>query len=297
MGFDEDTSAVVELGVIGGTGAYDLLRKKIIQGENLGTIETPFGASQPIFLVRGEFGSFFFLSRHGVERRTIAAPFVNYRANIYALKHLGVRRVVSWSAPSRINEHFVIAQYVVVDDVIDETRNRPRTFFDGKAFGLIRQNPVFCPALREVIGRVLDELNCDFAMGGTYVCTEGPRLETPAEVRKFSSFGADLVGRTICPEVFLARELEMCYAAICCVANYAEGTIHRDESAGELFDGFLTADEKEKVDESLARFPGIIEAIARNLSESVPECECHRTMQSRRENGEIGENWRDWLKA
>jgi len=282
--------------VIGGSGAYDLLRRSVISGENLGSIDTPFGQSQPIFRVKGDFGSFLFLSRHGVERYSIAAPFVNYRANIYALKHLGVNSIVAWSGPGTISTEYVVAQFVLVDDVIDETRGRESSFFNGTGLGFIRQNPVFCPSLRNVMAEALKELNYDFADKGTYVCTQGPRLETPAEIRKFASFGGNLVGMTLCPEVFLARELEMCYAAVCYVSNYAEGVVERDYRHGELFEGMLTRDEMEKVQEAVARMPGLLQEIARRLREKPLECTCRQAMERYRRRGDIGHDWREWFK-
>ncbi|NOZ20939.1 MAG: MTAP family purine nucleoside phosphorylase [Planctomycetes bacterium] len=286
----------VKLAVIGGSGAYTLLKRKALVGEEMPARETPFGMSQPMSRIEAEGAPFLFLSRHGQRRYTIAAPFVNYRANIYALKDLGVEHIVSWSGPGTMNEKFLLAQFVVIEDVIDETRNRTGTFFENNGLGFIRQNPVFCPTLRSVLMETLQELNWQFAEGGTYVCTEGPRLETPAEIRKMRAYGGDLVGMTLCPEVFLARELEMCYAAICYVSNYAEGVVARDYRAGELFEGLLTRDEMEKVEESVAKFPGIIQDLARRLNGTEFKCNCRKSMERYRVRGDIGTNWREWFR-
>lgn len=282
--------------VIGGSGAYDLLKRKAVIGTDLPARETPFGPSQPILKVQGETGSFLFMSRHGTSGYSITAPFVNYRANIYALKDLGARHILSWSGPGTMSEKLVVSQFVIVDDLIDETRNRKSTFYENKGLGFVRQNPVFCPTLRSVTASALAKANCDFADRGTYVCTEGPRLETPAEIRKLKSFGGDLVGMTLCPEAFLARELEMCYAAVCYVSNYAEGMRQRDYRAGELFEGLLTREEMEKVQESVARFPSIIHEVVRQLPTAEFKCDCCKSMSRYKLRGDIGEDWREWVK-
>jgi len=248
--------------VIGGSEAYNLLKSDKLYGERFGQAETPFGESQAIFKIDTEYGSFLFLSRHGEKGYSRTAPYVNYRANIYALKEHGVKQIVSWSGPGAINTTYKIGQYVVVDDLIDETKNREYTFFKNKGIGFIRQSPVFCPSLRLSIIDSLESLKFDYSVSGTYVCTQGPRLETPAEIRKYAFFGSDLVGMTLIPEVFLAKELEMCYASICYVTNYAEGIIDSEYRPGELFEGLSSDKDRESVANSVSRFPVIIETLA-----------------------------------
>jgi 5'-methylthioadenosine phosphorylase len=296
--------------VIGGSQAFRLLadgsRKK-----SLGERDTPFGKSRPIHLFEKEDASFLFLSRHGEEGYSIAAPFVNYRANIYALKDLGVRQIVAWSGPGAISKDYKIGQLVIIDDMLDETHRRKSTFYEHGGLGFIRQNPVFCPSVRRNLETALGELGIDFVSGGTYVCTEGPRLETPAEIRKYALCGADLVGMTLAPEVFLAKELEMCYAALCYVTNYAEGIKRAEFKPGVLFEGLSDEGELKTVEDTVARFPAIIEAMARLTSsqpdharesersrepELSPECKCSRSMQRYRDRGDIGSDWHEWVK-
>ena len=204
-----------EFAVIGGSQAYDLLRTGDVSGERLGPVDTPFGQSQPIYRLSDEFDNAFFLSRHGEKGYSLTAPFVNYRANIYALKDKGVKRIISWSGPGTINTDFKIGQYVIADDIIDETKTRKSTFFENKGIGFIRQNPVFCPTLRGLVKDSLSSLSTTFADKGTYVCTEGPRLETPAEIKKFSVIGGDLVGMTLSPRYFWQKSLR------CVMPRYA----------------------------------------------------------------------------
>lgn len=298
--------------VIGGSQAYDLLSRGAIRGKRLGSRKTPFGPSQPIYLLEahirhgGRGGvtpplQFLFLSRHGERGYEVSAPFVNYRANIYALKDMGVNRIVAWSGPGAINTLYEVGQFVVVHDLIDETRNRQSTFFEKGGLGFVRQNPVFCPALRGLLVEVLKGQGLNVSDKGVYVCTQGPRLETPAEIKKFASYGGDLVGMTLVPEVFLARELEMCYSALCYISNYAEGVVKPGVApppfkAGELFEGLSSREDKVAVAQAVAQFPAIIlEAARRQASEDCGTCPCQSSMERYRREGKIGEDWRRWI--
>lgn len=285
-----------QFAVIGGSKAYELLAEGTISGTRLGERKTPYGDSQAIYLLRVNSEEILFLSRHGEKGYEVSAPYVNYRANIYALKDMGVNKVVAWSGPGAISREFSVGDFVLVDDVIDETRGRPGTFFEGKGIGFIRQSPVFCPCLRQSLMNVLERLGLSYKDHGTYVCTQGPRLETPAEIRKFASYGGEMVGMTLVPEVFLARELEMCYAALCYVSNYAEGIIERPFRPGELFEGLSTEDDKKRMSKAVAELPKIImELAAQEHRVSVP-CSCPDSMQRYKVDGRIGEDWRDWLE-
>lgn len=286
----------VPFAVIGGSQAYNLLQKGSIRGERVGEIETPFGHSQPVYHINDSMGEMLFLSRHGEKGYSLTAPFVNYRANIYALKELGVKQIVSWSGPGAINTSYHIGEYVIVDDVVDETHGRESTFYKNSGIGFIRQAPVFCPTLRECIISSLKNLHLGFSDKGTYVCTQGPRLETPAEIRKYKSYGCDLVGMTLVPEVFLAKELEMCYAAICYVTNYAEGVVDRPFKAGELFEGLSDDADRMAVEKAVSNFPIVISEIAKNIKLQKAICQCPSLMERYKRRGDIGSDWHDWIK-
>jgi len=133
-------------------------------------VRTPFGFAGPVHLYERDGFAYFFLSRHGERGYEKTAPYVNYRANVYAAKTLGVERIIAWSGPGIISKRMRPGDLALPDDLLDFTRNRPRTFYEGRGIGFLRQFPVFCDAVR-------------MHKGGTYACTEGPRLETPAEVR------------------------------------------------------------------------------------------------------------------
>ncbi len=144
------------------------------------------------------------MARHGETGYNLAAPWVNYRANIYALKDLGVTRILSWSGPGAINPQFQIGQYVLPHELVDLTHGRENTFYKNTGLGFLRQSPVFCPEVMASAGWVLDRARLTYWDHGVYVCTQGPRLETAEEIRWFRKQSGDLVGMTLAPEVFLA---------------------------------------------------------------------------------------------
>jgi len=129
-----------------------------------------------------------------------------------------------------------------------------------------------------------------------YVATTGPRLETAAEIRKFRLLGGDLVGQTLVPEVFLARELELCYAALTYVVNYAEGLVERPYEPGVLFEGLATPEEVEKVRAVEAAFSELIMRLLPALAETSRQCPCPRLMERYRLRGDIGADWRTWVR-
>lgn len=284
-----------DIAVIGGSQAYSLLNAGVLSGERIEPLNTPFGESQPVLRLRFGDREVLFLSRHGQTGYSIAAPWVNYRANIWALKELGAARVISWSGPGAIDESLRIGQFVTPDDLIDETKCRDYSFFTGAGWGFVRQNPVFCPCIRESIASTMNDLGLAHRSSATYVCTEGPRLETPAEIRKFGIFGGDMVGMTLVPEVFLARELEMCYAPICYITNYAEGLRDRRFQPGILFEGLLDDEERQAVDAAVSSFPIIIESLVNRIADQPSTCHCHHLMERYRRRGDIGPDWHTWV--
>ncbi len=284
------------LAVIGGSGAYHLLTQNRLGEETeCQTLDTPFGPSAPIHRFKAGDTGFLFLSRHGEADYSITAPFVNYRANIYALKECGVERIISWSGPGIINTAFKPGDFVVPQDIIDETRNRESTFFKNSGVGFIRQSHPFCPEVREVLRDAVHHSGIPHHEQGVYVCTEGPRLESPAEIKKFRIIGADLVGMTLAPETFLARELEMCYAPVCYLTNYAEGVTDREFKTGQLFEGMQTDQEKSVVEKSVLQFPAILAASLTLLKDLERACHCKEALQRYRDKGMIGEDWRTWI--
>lgn len=232
------------------------------------------------------------MSRHGEREYEITAPWVNYRANIWALKDRGATSIIAWSGPGSLNPALLPGSYALPDDLLDETQGRESSFYVGTGLGFVRENPVFCPTLRGAARAGFEGMGVTWHNGGTYACTQGPRLETPAEIRRLRLFGADLVGMTLAPECFLARELEMCYLPICYVTNLAEGVAHREYREGVLFEGLLSPAEAKAVEEAVSGFPRLITAVAGHLQERE-DCPCRRAMERYRRSGRIGEDWRD----
>ncbi|GMT41688.1 MAG: methylthioadenosine phosphorylase [bacterium] len=278
---------VEAMAVIGGSRAYDLLRRGVF-GSRVKTFrpeKTPFGKSAPIHLFKHDGISFLFISRHGEKGYEIAAPFVNYRANIWALKEKGVERIIAWSGPGAINAKIKPGDLVVADDIIDQTRQRESSFFKGTGMGFIRMSDPFCCEIRKALVASAHSSGMACRDGSVYCCTEGPRLETAAEIRMYGSWGADLVGMTLAPEPFLAREMEICYASLCYVTNYAEGIKKRGFKVGELFEGMQTQTERKKVESAIGAFPAILVKTLRKLSASKRECGCRHAMDRYRKKG------------
>ena len=288
---DEFEKDSVRIAVIGGSGAYHLLTKQSLGKEKkCQSFDTPYGESVPIHHFSFDGLEFLFLSRHGETDYSITAPFINYRANIYALKECGVQRIIAWSGPGIINTAFEPGDFVVPHDIIDETKNRPTTFFDNTGIGFIRQSRPFCPQIAHALHDVLHETDLQHHNQAVYACTEGPRLETPAEIRKLRILGADLVGMTLAPEAFLAREKEICYSPFCYLTNYAEGVKPRKFEKGKLFEGMQTEEEKKQVDNAIKKFPSLIRTVFETLKEEERTCDCSEALRRYKNKGFVSED-------
>ncbi|MGB9804344.1 S-methyl-5'-thioadenosine phosphorylase [Desulfofundulus sp.] len=207
----------VRIAIIGGTGVYDPSILSDIREERL---ETPFGLARvKVGTYRGREVAF--MARHG-EDHSVPPHLVNYRANIWGLRQLGVGNIFATAAVGSLNTEMKPKQFVFVDQFLDFTRSRVQTFVEKGVVHLDMTDP-YCPELRMTLARAAQELGLEYHMRGTYVCTEGPRFETPAEIRMFRQLGGDLVGMTSVPEVVLAREAGICYATIAMVTNFAAG--------------------------------------------------------------------------
>jgi 5'-methylthioadenosine phosphorylase len=199
-------------------------------------VKTPYGN---VDFVIGKLGNqeIVFMSRHGRDH-AIPPHLVNYRANIWALRELGVRKVLATAAVGSLSSRFHLGDLVLLDQFLDFTKNRPQTFYEGGQQGVLHVDMTepYCSAVRQVILDTAELLKLTVKNGACYVCTEGPRFETPAEIRMFQRLGADLVGMTSVPEVVLARELGMCYASIGMVTNEAAGIADHPLSHAEVME-------------------------------------------------------------
>lgn len=277
--------------IIAGSNAHNL---KNYWGEIIDevTLCTPFGQSHRIRLYKRAEKVFGVIFRHGVEGYDITAPYVNYRANIYAAKKLGCKRIFSWTGPGAITEAYEIGDIVIPHDIIDFTKKRDYTFFEKKGLGFIRVNPCFCPTIRDNMIKICDSKGIKFHNKGVYVCTEGPRLETASEIKMFKLLGGDMVGMTLVPEVFLARELEICYASLCYITNYAESEIY-EYKAGELFEGTLPEEKKHLVKKAIDTIPEIMMEMI--ITADNGDCLCKKSMLRYKKSGKIIENFESWF--
>ncbi|MFW6133038.1 MAG: MTAP family purine nucleoside phosphorylase [Planctomycetota bacterium] len=267
-----------------------------LSGEALGARETPFGPSGPVYRVTNCDRPFHALARYG-DGLGKTAPFrINTRANIYALKDLGAAGVVAWGAGGAITHDIAVGDLVVLSDLIDQTFLRRQTFFEDSPLGYLRQFPVFCPALARATAEVAHALELSHHNTGTAAVREGPRLETPAEIRTLAAVGAELVTHLFVPEVFLARELQLCYAAACYVVNYAEtGSRHRPFAAGGLFGGLMNASDVERVGATVGRMGEVVAAVAAAAEADELSCDCSAMMARNVEAYDLPEDWRAWF--
>jgi len=210
---------LIESAIITGTGIYD------IPGFNFNKeiIETAYGKASVSIGEKDGF-ELVFLARHGLDHTTPPHK-INYRANIKALQTLGVKKILATNAVGSISREIPPMGVAVLTDFLNFTTERPLTFFDGGDSGLVHtsMDTPYCPSLNASILEFAPEFDLELISHATYVATNGPRFETPAEIQMYEKLGGDVVGMTGVPEVVLAKELQMHYAAICYSINWAAG--------------------------------------------------------------------------
>ena len=206
-----------KIGVIGGTGLYNIEGLTDIEEVD---ITTPFGQpSDTIIIGKREGVGVAFLPRHG-KGHHLSPTEVPARANIYALKSLGVEHIIAVNSAGSFKKEIKPGDLLIADQIIDRTRNRANTFFTDGIVAHITFAEPFCPVLRQVLYQAAQEARASVHAKGTYVAMEGPAFSTRAESRLYRSWGADIIGMTVLPEAKLAREAEICYASIGCVTDY-----------------------------------------------------------------------------
>jgi len=206
-----------EIGIFGGTGIYD---SGLLKDSKEISIDTPYGKTSDSITV-GEFNGkkVAFMPRHG-KKHTIPPHLINFRANIWAFKELGVKRIIAPSAVGSLKEEFEPGNLALPSQFIDLTKSRKGTFSeDGRVIHISVADP-FCPELQKVILNVTKIQGIKIHQDCTYVCIEGPRFSTKAESRFFRTTGADIIGMTLVPECQLAREAQICYVSLSTVTDY-----------------------------------------------------------------------------
>ncbi len=207
----------VNLAFIGGSGLYEMPGLSDVAELD---IETPFGAPSDVIVSGVLHGQrVAFLARHGRGHR-ISPSKINYRANIFALKTMGVNRIVSVSACGSLREQFAPDHIVIPDQLYDNTRGRVRTFFGDGLVAHIGVADPFCRELSRALADAIRKTDATVHEGGAFITIEGPRFSTRAESHVFRTWGMDIIGMTTSPEAFLAREAEICYAVLGHVTDY-----------------------------------------------------------------------------
>lgn len=256
------------LAVIGGSGLYDFAGLTDVEKLD---VDTPFGKpSSPIMVGTLAGKRVAFLARHGLGH-TLSPTEVNYRANIYALKSLGVDRIISVSACGSLREDFAPGHIVIPSQLFDYTNQRKRSFFgDGLVVHVGVADP-FCPQLSTMLYNVVSSTGTTTHMGGSMVTIEGPRFSTKAESNVYQAWGMSLVGMTTSPEAFLAREAEICYAVMAHVTDY--DVWHQSEEAVSVDLVIKTLHKNTEIAQNT------ITTLVSQLGESEP-CSCQNALEN-----------------
>ena len=208
---------MVKVGIIGGSGVYD---PKLLTGVKQIKVHTPYGNPSDLVTVgKLHDREVVVIPRHG-PHHTESPTDVNYRANIWAMKELGVTHILSPCAVGSLQDNIKPGEFVFVDQFIDKTTKRKSTFYEGHHVCHISVAEPTCPNLNKVLIETSKKLKLHFHEKGTYICIEGPRFSTRAESRLYRNLGAHIIGMTLVPECVLARETEICYSSIAMVTDY-----------------------------------------------------------------------------
>lgn len=256
--FPEVKERKAEIGVFGGSGLYNMEGATVLDELK---VETPFGApSDLITIVEIAGKSVAFLPRHG-RKHQYPPHKVPYKANIWAMKALGVERVLAPNAVGSLQRHIKPGDFVICDQFVDRTRHRDDTFFNGPITTHVSAADPYCPQLRAIAIEACRDLGIPHHERGTVVVIEGPRFSTKAESRWFTQMGWEVINMTQYPEVVLAREAELCYVNISIVTDYDTGLVAEGEvepvSAEEVMKNFAASVEKARqlIAEIIRRVP------------------------------------------
>lgn len=258
------SSGKIKIGLIGGTGFYEFFEggvKEVL-------VKTKFGLPSDKIIIGNLFGKkVAFLPRHG-KKHQLPPHKIPYKANIAALKKLGVERIIAPAAVGSLKAEIKPGDFVISDQFIDQTKKREETFFDGPKVAHIEMAYPYCPELRKIAIDQSKKLKLRTWPKGTVVVIEGPRFSTLADSLRFSQMGGDLVNMTVYPEVVLAQELGICYLNISLVTDYDAGIYAREKvkpvSIGEVVENFKKNTQKLKK---------LVSAIIKNIPESRG-CSC-----------------------
>lgn len=258
----------VNIGIIGGSGFYQM---EGLTGIEKIDVDTPFGQPSDVLTVGEIEGKrVVFLPRHGVGHRLLPSE-INVRANVYALKSLGVEWIISVSAVGSLKAEIEPRHFVIPDQLYDHTKNRVNTFFGEGISAHVSLAQPFCHICSEILYQSATEINATVHMGGTYICMEGPAFSTLAESNVYRRLGFDVIGMTAAPEAKLAREAEICYALLACSTDY--DCWHTEHE-------FVTAD---MIFENLAANVEVAKRVVKSIIPKIPdkreECTCSNAIE------------------
>ena len=257
------SDAHAEIGIIGGSGLYEM--EGFTQAREL-AVETPFGVPSDHLMV-GELEGrrVAFLPRHGRGHRILPSE-LNFRANIFALKKIGVERILSVSAVGSLKEKYAPLHMLLPDQFVDRTTQRASTFFGRGLVAHVAFAHPFCAALSAVMADACREAGATCHVGGTYVCIEGPQFSTRAESELYRSWGMDVVGMTNLQEAKLAREAEICYATLAMITDYDCWHPEHDSVTAEQIIANLG--------QNAATAKAVLRAALRRVPAGPRSCEC-----------------------
>ena len=255
-----------KLAVIGGSGLYNMPGLENTQQIDL---DTPFGSTSASVIVGTIEGKpVAFLARHGLGH-TLSPSEVNYRANIYALKSLGVEQIISVSAVGSLREDYAPGDLVIPDGLFDHTKERQRSFFEAGLVAHIGVADPFCPILSDQLFQAVEKTGATVHKGGAFITIEGPRFSTKAESNIYRGWGLSIIGMTTSPEAFLAREAEICYAVMAHVTDYDVWHVSEEPVTVEAVIAVLNQN------------TGIAQQAIRNIAtdlESERDCQCSQAL-------------------
>ncbi len=257
-----------EIGIIGGSGFYSLLDN----AQDI-KVETPYGAPSDLISI-GTIANrkVAFLPRHG-KHHQFPPHMINYRANIWALKSLGVKRIIAPTAVGSLQPHIKVGDFVVTDQFIDRTRRGNTTFYNGPIVTHVSTADPYCPTLNKIAVATIRKLGLPVHEGGTCVVIEGPRFSTKAESNWFTRMGWDTVNMTQYPEVSLAREQAMCYCNISVITDYDAGLVAAGKVEPVSNDAVLKAFQA-----NLKNLVTIIEQMIPQIPAADADCVCFHAL-------------------
>jgi len=267
MNTNSQSQSPIRIGVIGGSGLYQMDGLSEVEER---AITTPFGdPSDAVVVGTLEGVRVAFIARHGRGHR-ITPTEVNYRANIFALKALGVEQVVSISACGSLREHLHPGEVVIPDQLFDFTKRRAYTFFGGGLVAHVGVAEPFCPHLSALLADTVEQSGGTVYRGGRFITIEGPRFSTRGESLTYRAWGMDIIGMTTSPEAFLAREAEMCYAVMAHVTDY--DVWHESEEAVSV-EAVIRV-----LQQNTALAQRAIRLLVHRLTVAERDCDCQNSM-------------------